>query len=116
MSEFHDRLKQMRMFNNLSQIDMARKLNVARQTYLDIEYGKRSPKLENVIEICSILNCNLEWLILGETVIAYQELKPYISDILIEYENTTGFRITHDQKNVVNFAVTHLYKTGVLDI
>ena len=71
---FKVNLKQLRENKGYSQVHMAQSLNVARQTYLDIESGKVSPRLSMVEAICNTLGCELTDLIYS---MQYTKAKQY---------------------------------------
>lgn len=59
------RVKQAREESNISQVAMAEKMGVARQTYLDIESGKNDPKISYLMKVCDITDVSLSWLVSG---------------------------------------------------
>lgn len=58
-----ERFKEARIRNNISQMEAVRALDIARQTYLDIEGGKALPKLQHIMAFCANFNIDLNWLI-----------------------------------------------------
>ena len=60
------RLKKKRKMLNLTQEQMAEKLNVSIKHYGGAERGRAGLSMENLIEICGILGTDLNYLILGE--------------------------------------------------
>lgn len=62
----NERVKHAREYAAISQVEMAKMLGVARQTYLDLETGKTPPKVDMLVKISIITNRNIEWLIFGE--------------------------------------------------
>lgn len=73
------RLKKKRKMLNLTQEQMAEKLNVSIKHYVGAERGRAGLSMENLIEICGILGTDLNYLILGE-----REEKDYIPEKLKE--------------------------------
>ena len=61
------RVREAREYRNITQLEMANSLNVARQTYLDIESGKTEPKILSLATIASITGYPLTWLLYGES-------------------------------------------------
>lgn len=57
---FSEKLAKIRKNNNLSQEQLADKLGVSRQAISKWESGSSYPDMERMIELCTILNCNLE--------------------------------------------------------
>ncbi|OOE71725.1 helix-turn-helix transcriptional regulator [Salinivibrio kushneri] len=63
---FHARLLQSRLKANISQVRMAKQLKCARQTYIDMENGKREPRLSTIEALADILGVDKHWLSFGE--------------------------------------------------
>ncbi|WIG83814.1 helix-turn-helix transcriptional regulator (plasmid) [Photobacterium damselae] len=53
---FSYRLIAIRKGNQITQVEMARKLGIARQTYLDLETGKTEPRISILYKIAEIFN------------------------------------------------------------
>ncbi|KJF93340.1 helix-turn-helix transcriptional regulator [Photobacterium leiognathi] len=53
---FHLLLKQNREEHGMTQVDAAKHLKVARQTYLDLEYGRTLPRLDTLIALSTLFN------------------------------------------------------------
>ncbi|WP_318467412.1 helix-turn-helix transcriptional regulator [Photobacterium leiognathi] len=53
---FHLLLKQSREEYGMTQVDVAKSLNIARQTYLDLEYGRTQPRLDTLLTLASLFN------------------------------------------------------------
>ena len=60
---FKDNLKKIRKDNNLSQEDLAEKLNVSRQSVSKWESGLAYPEMDKVIQICKMFNLNIDELL-----------------------------------------------------
>lgn len=73
------RLKKKRKMLKLTQEQMAEKLNVSIKHYGGVERGQAGLSMENLIETCSILGTDLNYLILGEC-----EEKDYLPEKLKE--------------------------------
>ncbi|TCI33826.1 transcriptional regulator [Exiguobacterium sp. SH4S7] len=56
----NNRLRNFRESNNLSQGDLAKRLNVSRQTIISIEKGRYNPSLDLAFSIAAIFNCRIE--------------------------------------------------------
>lgn len=65
MVDFKDRLKAIRLECNESQVMTATRLNIARQTYLDLESGKTLPRLDIIEKIADLFMCCPCWLAFG---------------------------------------------------
>ena len=57
--KFSDKLAQLRKVNNLSQEQLAEKLDVSRQSVSKWESGDTYPDMAKMIQLCKILNCSL---------------------------------------------------------
>lgn len=61
------RIREAREFRDITQVEMAQRLDVARQTYLDIESGKTEPKVSSLVIIADVTKRPLSWLLYGES-------------------------------------------------
>lgn len=61
--QFNLRLKQLRIEAGLTQVEVVRRIGCARQTYLDFEKGKTSPKVETLIKIADALKVSVSELV-----------------------------------------------------
>ncbi len=67
MEKIGERLKEIRIKNNLSQKDMANKLNIGTyQAYQSYEAGRSNPPLEILRKISKEFDIDLHWLITGK--------------------------------------------------
>ena len=57
--QFFEKLSKLRKANNLSQEQLAEKLNVTRQAVSKWESGESYPDMAKIIQLCKILNCSL---------------------------------------------------------
>ena len=55
---FKEKLKLLRINNNLTQQQMSELLNITRQAYAKYEQGKREPNFDTLKKIVKILNCS----------------------------------------------------------
>ncbi len=85
---FKDNLKKIRKDNNLSQEELAEKLNVTRQSVSKWESGVAYPEMDKVIQICKMFNLNIDDL-LNKDITEVKEIKEskntvnkYIEDFL----------------------------------
>jgi transcriptional regulator with XRE-family HTH domain len=60
------RIKEAREWKGFTQVFMATKLSVARQTYLDLESGKTEPKVRMLSEISELTERPLTWFVYGD--------------------------------------------------
>lgn len=63
---FHKRLIEARETAGFSQVSAAKKIGVARMTYVDWEKGTRYPTIDTVVKICNALGVDKHWLAYGE--------------------------------------------------
>ena len=61
--KFGDNLKQIRKNKNMSQEQLAEKVNVTRQSVSKWENGESYPEMSNILELCKIFNCKLNDLV-----------------------------------------------------
>ena len=62
MAEFKDRIKELRTMMDLSQDDLARKLDVTKQTVSQYERGIRRPDMDSAIALADIFNVSIDYL------------------------------------------------------
>lgn len=62
LASFSKKLREMREWRGLTQVEMAMKTKMARQTYLDLETGKTEPRLKTVYDFSLILKIDPAWL------------------------------------------------------
>ncbi len=60
---------------------MARKLGVARQTYLNMESGDMYPRIDTVNTIAKILNCSPSYLAFGDSVTLSKDQQKRLASI-----------------------------------
>lgn len=61
--KFNEKLLSLRKLNNMSQEQLADKLGVSRQAVSKWESGTSIPDMEKMMQLCKILNCNLDELV-----------------------------------------------------
>ena len=70
---FKDSLKKLRVRNNLSQIELAEKLNVKQYVISSWEIGRSEPNIEQIIKLSEILNVPTDYLLGKDVVIVSSE-------------------------------------------
>ena len=88
--KFCDKLVKMRKNNNMSQEQLADRLGMSRQAISKWESGQSIPDMAKILELCKILNCNLEDLVddgLGGSSNIPKESKNSIHNYLDELLN-----------------------------
>lgn len=88
---FCDKLPKLRKNNNYSQEQLADKLNVSRQAVSKWEMGSSYPDMDKMLQMCKILNCNLEDLmddgVIGENVAGQKNSKSNINTYMKDFLN-----------------------------
>ncbi|PSW11703.1 XRE family transcriptional regulator [Photobacterium sanctipauli] len=74
-SQIASKIREAREWKELSQVVMAKKLDIARQTYLDLESGKTEPRITTLLKIALLTGRPLEW---------------FIGDIMVEQGQDNG--------------------------
>ena len=87
-----NRMKLLREQHNLSQTDLARILNISRQSYNFYENEKRDPDTEMLIRIADFFNVSLDYL-LGRTndpsPLTQEKTPSYQEEVIQELEDIT---------------------------
>lgn len=63
MVYYTSRLKEIRKYRELSQIDIAKKLHISQQHYSMYETGKRILNAEQIISFCKLCNISADYLL-----------------------------------------------------
>ena len=63
LMKFGDNLKLIRKNKNMSQEELAEKVNVTRQSVSKWENGEAYPEMNNILELCKIFNCKINDLV-----------------------------------------------------
>lgn len=61
MSFAYKKIRELRTFYNLSQAELAEKLNVKHNTICDYEKGKTKPDTETLIDMANFFNISLDY-------------------------------------------------------
>lgn len=64
--KFGDNLKSIRKLNNMSQEQLAEKVNVSRQAVSKWENGEAYPEMHNILQLCKIFDCSINDLVHAE--------------------------------------------------
>jgi len=62
------RIREAREWKEISQVTMAKRLDIARQTYLDLESGKTEPRVTTLMKIAEITGRALTWFVYEESI------------------------------------------------
>lgn len=63
MDKFSDKLKELRIENNLTQKDVAKMVGISITCYAGYEQGYREPDLKTLKKICLVLNTSADFLL-----------------------------------------------------
>ena len=80
-SKIGSRIKELRKTHNMTQEAVADKLDVGVKHISEVERGQSRLSLEKMIQLCAILDCSLDYLVLGKN---YAGQEAYIPDTIIE--------------------------------
>ena len=90
---FKENLKDLRIKNNLTQDDIAIRLNISRQSISKWESGVSEPNLETLEQLCDILNCSLE-------------------DLVSSPKNKIKEKVKHDVPSIILSIIASLFWIG----
>ncbi len=66
MSIFSTKLKEVRLYNNITQKQLADFLGISERSYQNYEYGNREPSFDVTVKLANHLNVSIDYL-LGRT-------------------------------------------------
>lgn len=96
-----DRLQELRKTHNLSQEQLAEKLDISRQAISKWESGQANPDINNLLKLSNIYEVSTDYILLG---------KETDSQIVVEekiiYEEKKGFKKLHDLPSFIKIALT----------
>lgn len=72
---FGNNLKKLRVDSNLSQEQLAEKLNISHQAISKWESGKAYPDIENLVILRDIFDVTLDDLVINDNIIGYKDTK-----------------------------------------
>ncbi|ATF09508.1 helix-turn-helix transcriptional regulator [Candidatus Enterovibrio altilux] len=111
-SQVAQRIKEAREWKRITQVNMAKLLEVARQTYLDIETGKTEPRIRILSEIAEITERPLVWFVYGDRGVTLHDVQ-YKQDVnrLLEYfsklPHEARIAILNQSVNMASFLVNY---------
>lgn len=88
-----ENLQNIRKRRNLSQEELADKLNVSRQSVSKWESGSSYPEIEKIITICEIFQCSMDELIKGEITIPVIEGKQEYDRFTAKFSKGIAFGV-----------------------
>lgn len=83
--EFGKRLADIRQTNNLSQKQLAEKLNIPQSTYAGYETGSRKIPLDLIVELSKIFKISPTILILGDEINIIDDFIPQEQELIKKY-------------------------------
>lgn len=95
-------IKKYRLINNLTQEELAGKLNLDTQYYAQLERGERNFTIEKIIHLCSIFHIGVEEIIEVETADSQN------TDLLLKQLLTELQSLSYTQLSVVKKFVTDI--------
>lgn len=90
---FGEQLKKLRLSQNLSQVDLANKLNVSKQTVSNWENNNITPSIDKLINIARFFSCSSDYLL---------ELEKN-TNIIVEASDLTQTQLAHIQQIVSDY-------------
>ena len=105
---FGDKLKLLRKENNLTQEELAFKLNVSRQAITKWECNEGIPDIDNLKEISKLFNTTIDELVKEEKAINIEKIKKYIYTKELEINHTKHFDINISKINELNLITTNI--------
>ncbi|MCI8359184.1 MAG: helix-turn-helix transcriptional regulator [Lachnospiraceae bacterium] len=95
-------IKKYRLINNMTQEELAGKLNLDTQYYSQLERGERNFTIEKIIHLCSIFHIGVEEIIEVETT------EPENTDILTKRLISELKNLSYTQLSVVEKFITDI--------
>jgi DNA-binding XRE family transcriptional regulator len=66
MMKIGERFKELRIKNELNQIEFAKKVGISQSTLSEIEKGKSKPSVDTVISTSNSFNITTDWILKGK--------------------------------------------------
>ncbi|GEM_PF-3790240 len=88
-----------------SQESLAKKLKYERRTICNWENGKSHPNIEQVLDLCNFLDCDIDYLLgaLDYPIKSANEVANYTG---IEYDNVISIRNNESLQNLLNYMIS----------
>ena len=101
--KFGDNLKKLRKSKNISQEDLAEKVNVSRQSVSKWECGDAYPEMNNILELCKIFHCNINDLV-NDTIVDIDSLDEDVKMSVVKFKAEKQRKMKGLSKAVCIFA------------
>ena len=88
-----ENLQNLRKIRNMSQEELAEKLNVSRQAVSKWESGNGYPETEKIISICEIFDCSMDELVKGKITADVKKEKNEYDSLMSKIAKTTAIAI-----------------------
>lgn len=108
--EFGRRLAFIRQNSNLSQSQIAQKLNIAQSTYAGYEKGVRKIPLEIIVQLSKILNISPTILILGDEANIVKDYTISEQELIKKYR-----QLTAEQQGAIENSIDYYIKANKKD-
>ncbi len=95
---FGERIKELRMANNLNQVQLAQALNVTKQSVSNWEHDNILPSIDLLRRIAVFFNCTTDYLL---------ELEEDGERLSIEVEDLTIQQVVHIQRLIRDFQIVN---------
>lgn len=96
------RIMQRRKQLNLTQAELAERLEISDSQVSNIERGKYFPKMINIVKLCAILECNTDYIFSGV-------LKKTVSDNIIDLISSLSIE---EQKIVILLIDSYIHRNN----
>ena len=101
--KFGDNLRKLRKSKNLSQEELAEKVNVSRQSVSKWETGEAYPEMNNILELCKIFRCNIGELI-NDNIIDLDSLDDDIKMSVVKFKEEKQKKMKGLSKAIIIFS------------
>ncbi len=98
MTNFGERIYDLRNRNNMSQGDLADRLDVSRQTISKWENNMCMPEAEKLLQLSEIFSVSVDYILKGKTIVEPEPVYIYVKDP--DSENTSKYNETVIRKYV----------------
>lgn len=91
--KFHEKLQNLRKNASMTQLELAEKLMVSRQTISKWETGSAVPDLENIISICDLFGVSLDCLVRGIGTVETEEKIQDTAEKIVHQEHKREMKL-----------------------